>query len=72
MKREVFLSILSMDSYHRDPNSEFQVQGNLGNASFLGDSSEISGSANSGFFASAYDWNGEKIISYAGTNDLDS
>jgi hypothetical protein len=70
MNREVLLSILAMDSYHRDPTSGFRVSGNIGGARYL-EFPQPAGASSSGFFASAYRWNGEKIISYAGTNDAE-
>jgi hypothetical protein len=71
MNRDVFLSILAMDSYHRVPTSGFKVEGNVGDAVFVRANDRSPGSDLSGFFATAYRWNGEKIISYAGTNDAE-
>ena len=72
MNRDVFLSILAMDSYHRVPTSGFKVEGNVGDAVFVRANDRSPGSDLSGFFATAYRWNGEKIISYAGTNDREA
>lgn len=80
MNRDLFLAILSMDSYNRRydqgigglPNS-----GSIGNATFLTDAASVLGlqqAQSAGFYAIAYNWNGETVIAYRGTDnqfDLD-
>ena len=74
MNRDLFLAILSMDSYNRGYaqsinglNVELGVT-ELGGATIIRQSDVVAGSAgvNAGFYAIAYDWNGETIISYRG------
>jgi hypothetical protein len=81
MNREVFLSLLALDSYNRgygqsvllnagDSTSNQDEAGrNIGNATII-DVPLPSGSINVGFHAIAYDWNGETVISYRGTDNL--
>lgn len=76
MDRDVFLSLLALDAYNRGygPNIDdlpFEAQvTRIGNATIVTDSAiEIGGTAQAaGFYAIAYDWNGERVISYRGTN----
>ncbi|WP_298309265.1 tandem-95 repeat protein, partial [uncultured Erythrobacter sp.] len=82
MKREVFLSLLALDSYNRGYGQNVELDArvrpaNLGNInSRIGDalvasqSNITAGSVarEAGFYAIAYDWNGETVISYRGTN----
>ena len=77
MNRDLFLSILAMDSYNRGYGQRISVRlpdtGMIGNA-VIGQISDIRSNfpaKNAGFFASAYSWNGETIISYRGTDGLD-
>lgn len=79
MNREVFLSLLALDSYNRGYgqnvvlNSGDSTAGQdeagrkIGNATVI-DVPLPSGSIAAGFYAIAYNWNGETIISYRGTN----
>ena len=74
MNRDLFLSILAMDSYNRGYGQRISVQlpdtGLLGTAQ-IGPLSIIrpdSDEVRAGFFAASYDWNGETIISYRGTD----
>ena len=66
--RDVFLSLLALDSYNRGygQNVEgFAASGRLGNATILGDAlSELDPDdvRAAGFYAIAYNWNGETII----------
>lgn len=76
MNRDLFLAILAMDSYNRGYNEGLSVGGDrssLGNAKINTDALDLL-QANqvraSDFYAVAYDWNGEKVISYRGTDDL--
>ena len=75
---ELFMSILSMDSYNRGYNAGFI---GLGESGQIGDATIVtrvdSGISNdqylewqsAGFYAVAYDWNGETVISYRGTDN---
>lgn len=80
MSRDLFLAILAMDSYNRGYNQSvggLPEEGSLGSATIVS-RSEIFGSEadavfqnwqDAGFYAIAYNWNGETIISYRGTDD---
>ena len=75
MNRDVFASILAMDSYNRDYGAGLKVTGKkLGSAQIISRQSlEISNTKYNdwqaaGFYAIAYDWNGEKVISFRGTD----
>ncbi len=73
MNRDVFLSILAMDSYNRGYGEGLKLPGGskkLGTTTISRQSDIRSGSdaVNAGFYAIAYDWNGEKVISFRGTN----
>jgi hypothetical protein len=73
MNREVFLSILAMDSYQRGYAPGITgVSGNsIGTASILADSSArlgLTATSQIGFYASAYQWGGDTVISYRGTD----
>ena len=74
-------AILSMDAYNRgygaglgnDINGLGGVGTRLGNATMSTDSTITPSTSNgqaAGFYAIAYDYNGEKVISYRGTDDL--
>jgi hypothetical protein len=79
MNRDVFLSLLALDSYNRgygevvftQPRGGGAVQNEagrtIGNATIV-DVPLPQGSLAVGFYAIAYDWNGETVISYRGTN----
>ena len=77
MNREVFLSILAMDSYQRGyapgiNGLDFQPNvTKIGNATILADSPryQVTASGQSvGFYASAYQWGTDTVISYRGTD----
>lgn len=84
LNRDVFLSLLALDAYNRGPGraiNELRVPAigpdgtpqeiiKVGNAQIVSDSSAILGPSAqaAGFYAIAYDWNGETVISYRGTN----
>ncbi len=81
MNRDVFLSLLALDAYNRgygqgvllergdsvDGQDESGRQ--IGNAVVLRDANDAEGVARAaGFYAIAYEWNGETVISYSGTD----
>lgn len=76
---ELFMTILSMDSYNRGYNSGIGGANGLGSTTgnlitdatiqYASDSSEGSSERAAGFYAVAYDWDGETIISYRGTDN---
>lgn len=73
MTRDLFLAILSMDSYNRGYNA--RING-LGETGLIGDAVISAATAEqkegweaANFYAIAYNWNGETIISYRGTDD---
>jgi hypothetical protein len=78
MNRKVFLSILAMDSYQRGyapgikglPQLAAGASVKIGTATLTSDSeAKLGPSAEAaGFYASAYQWGGETIISYRGTD----
>jgi hypothetical protein len=72
MNREVFLSILAMDSYNRGYGvgvDNLPETDNLGQATLLAaTSAQKAGWEVAGFYAIAYSYNGETIISYRGTD----
>lgn len=66
---DVFRSILAMDSYNRGYDAGINLDGNqIGNAT-LRYIDLPTGYESASFFAQAYSWNGETVISYRGTND---
>jgi len=75
---ELFMAILSMDSYNRGYDagiSGLSESGGLGNATITTTLSDVSetfeaDAAAAGFYAVAYQWNGETVISYRGTDNL--
>jgi len=79
MNQDVFLSLLALDAYNRGYGRNVFVNGSatneaegglkIGNATVLIDANDPEGLARAaGFYAIAYDWNGETVISYRGTN----
>lgn len=78
MDRDVFLSLLAMDSYNRGEDRNVFANGSaidedeenekIGSATII-DVPLPAGSIGDGFYAIAYNWNGETIISYRGTNE---
>lgn len=71
--QSVFLSLLSMDSYNRRYGQNIRGlpnAGAIGTARIAADSVDILGlnSTTTGFYAIAYAWNGNKVISYRGTD----
>lgn len=82
MNRDLTLAILAMDSYYRsygkgikldraDTPTTAEIGRTLGNVSIIAHSnSELnSDEVAAGFYAIAYRWNGETIISYRGTDN---
>ncbi len=82
---ELFMAKLSMDSYNRgygagledgvldaDINSDGlgEAGSKIGNA-IVKDADLPEGSQDAGFYAVAYEWNGQTAISYRGTDNLD-
>lgn len=76
MNRDVFLAILAMGSYNRGYGAKINglstLQGTaLGGAEVVTDSGLELGdnrTQSTGFYSIAYNWNGETIISYRGTD----
>ena len=74
MNQSVFRAILAMDSYNRGFGAGVsglsQAAGTqIGIATVIRNSEDPDGAAQAaGFYAYAYSWNGETIISYRGTN----
>src|SRR5882762_6315580 len=74
MDRDLFLAVLAMDAYNRGPaatkpginfgSGADNYSAPIGTATFALEKSETS----SGFYAVAYRWGDEKIISYRGTD----
>ncbi|MEQ1710634.1 MAG: hypothetical protein ABL908_04445 [Hyphomicrobium sp.] len=73
ISRDLFLSILALDSYNRGYNSGIhtlvEAPGSQIGAATLKKASGESGK-DVGFYATAYAWNGETIISYRGTDNF--
>ncbi len=80
---ELFMAILSMDAYNRGygagiedgtPGADGTLDG-LGEAGYRIGAATVkdvdlpAGSEAAGFYAVAYDWNGQKVISHRGTDD---
>lgn len=72
MDRDLFLAVLALDTYNRGYDASLKglsEDGALGTATIrefkLG---EQDGWEDASFYAIAYEWNGETIISYRGTN----
>jgi hypothetical protein len=66
----VFTAILAMDSYNRGYGVNVEglpITGQIGTATIL-ETELPAGSVEAGFYASAYEWNGQNVISYRGTN----
>ena len=77
MNRDVFLSLLALDSYNRGYGRNVFANGlategseaerHIGTATIL-NVDLPAGSEAAGFYAIAYDWNGDAVISHRGTN----
>ncbi|MCL4673892.1 MAG: hypothetical protein KJZ64_13395 [Sphingomonadaceae bacterium] len=79
MNRDVFLSLLALDAYNRGYGANvggLPESGEIGDASIttrqeiFGDDAAaiLQNWQAAGFYAIAYDWNGERVISFRGTN----
>jgi len=67
ISNDLFLAILAMDSYNRGDSPRVNVSGNALGDAVLGLSRSIS---SDGFSAQAYNWGGQTVISYRGTDQL--
>ena len=79
MNRDVFLSLLALDAYNRgygqnvllypgdSTTDQDEAERTIGSATVL-NVDLPAGSIDAGFYAIAYEWGGETIISYRGTN----
>ncbi|MFC6488548.1 hypothetical protein [Nitratireductor sp. GCM10026969] len=72
ISKELEISILALDSYYRGEGpGSFTIPGSrIGNAR-IRDTDLPLGSHDAGFYAVAYEWNGQTIISYRGTDTDD-
>lgn len=75
ISKDLFLAILALDSYNRGYNVGVSgLSDNLGteigSARISGRPMDPTAAASIGFYATAYDWNGETIISYRGTDNF--
>jgi hypothetical protein len=74
INQNVFRAVLAMDSYNRgyrpNVNGLSDATGTmLGTASIIRNANDPDGVARrAGFYATAYSWNGETVISFRGTN----
>jgi hypothetical protein len=80
MESDLFSAILSMDAYNRDYGAGINLGSGttqIGNATITQDSSIlVDGNGDrldqpASFYAIAYNWNGQTVISYRGTDDWD-
>ena len=69
---DLFLAILSMDAYNRGYNPGLQITGSQIGDAFLGRATDPQlepEAVAASFFAQAYTWNGQTVISYRGTDN---
>ncbi|MFN0194027.1 MAG: hypothetical protein ACKVP5_18980 [Aestuariivirga sp.] len=74
MNRELMMAVLAMDAYNRGYDAGTVVSGTssgIGTAEYLTQSDVATGSPgrDESFYAVAYRWNGETIVSFRGTDD---
>jgi hypothetical protein len=76
MNSDVLLSILALDTYNRGDGANvggLSESGSIGTATIRPfKPGEQDGWAAAGFYAIAYNWNGQTVISYRGTNIVDN
>ena len=77
MTKDLFLAILSMDAYNRGYNAGIdglsdEIGTQIGDATISNRTSSLPNSpeVDASFYAVAYEWDGETIISYRGTDSL--
>jgi len=76
MTQDLFMAILAMDVYNRGYNEGITGLGGEGSAigtATLTDQSDVeadSDGVSAGFYAAGYNWNGQTVISYRGTDNL--
>jgi len=66
---DLFQAILAMDSYNRGYDPGLAVTGSQIGYAFLGLSKGNQEAKDASFFAQAYNWLGQTVISYRGTDD---
>jgi len=72
ISNDLFMAILAMDAYNRGYNAGINLDPTvlqIGNATIRTDDLPV-GSQAASFFAQAYTWNGQTVISYRGTMDI--
>ncbi len=76
MTQDLFMAILAMDVHNRGYNEGIAGLGGEGSAigtATLTDQSDVeadSDGVSAGFYAAGYNWNGQTVISYRGTDNL--
>ncbi|MFN0193058.1 MAG: hypothetical protein ACKVP5_13960, partial [Aestuariivirga sp.] len=76
MNRDVFLAIAAMDAYNQGYDAGIElIEHGIGTADFVADSRILGANGqrpdiDESFYALAYRWNGETIISYRGTDSI--
>lgn len=75
MNRDVFLFLLALDSYNRGCGANVEIGGAKGSeigTAVIGENADTllapGAAQEAGFYAIAYEWYGETIIPYRGTN----
>jgi Ca2+-binding RTX toxin-like protein len=78
VSNELLLSILAMDAYNRGYDPGILLDANasgIGTATIRADSTSVLGfdvTSGAGFYALSYTWNGQTVISYRGTDNIDA